>query len=83
MGPVEQVMTNDARNSESGRFVEKYPREEFLSAISKAGGSAGTGEIARIIGCDHDTAYKKLHRMERDGIVAKRNIGNTLLWRES
>jgi len=73
-------MPNDARNGTSGQFVEKYPREAFLRAIAEADPVAGTGEVANVVGCEHDTAYKRLHRLLDEGVVGKRKVGNMLLW---
>ena len=73
-------MPNDARNGASGQFIEKYPREMFLRAIAEADPVAGTGEIAAVVGCEHDTAYKRLHRFLDEGVVRKRKVGNMLLW---
>jgi predicted transcriptional regulator len=44
---------------------------------------AGTGEIADQVGCAHDTAYKRLQKMEEKGIVSSKKVGNTLLWTET
>ena len=73
-------MPNDARNDASGQFVEKYPREAFLRAIAEAEPVAGTGEVANVVGCEHDTAYKRLQRLLDEGTVEKRKVGNMLLW---
>lgn len=68
------------RNDDTGRYTDEYPRTAFLEAIESEGGAAGTGEIATLVGCAHDTAYKKLLQMETDGMVVSRNVGNTLVW---
>jgi DNA-binding Lrp family transcriptional regulator len=44
---------------------------------------AGTGEIADHVGCAHDTAYKRLQELEKEGIISSRKMGNTLLWERS
>lgn len=68
------------RDEETGRYTGEYPDEDFLDAIRGEGGMAGTGDIAAAVGCAHDTAYKRLQRMEGRGMVSSRKIGNTLLW---
>jgi len=71
------------RNEESGRYTGEYATEDFLEAINAEGEMAGTGDIADRVGCAHDTAYKRLQKMEEEGIVSSRKVGNTLLWTSS
>jgi Mn-dependent DtxR family transcriptional regulator len=68
------------RDEESGRYTGQYTTEDFLNAINAEGGMAGTGDIAGLVGCAHDTAYKRLQKLENDGLVSSRKVGNTLLW---
>lgn len=78
MAGIQAVMPE--RSDETGRYTDTYLREAFIEAITAEGRHAGTGEIAERVGCDHDTAYKKMLSMEQDGSVESRNVGNTLLW---
>lgn len=71
------------RDEESGRYTGQYTTEDFLDAINAEGGMAGTGDIADLVGCAHDTAYKRLQKMEDEGLVSSRKVGNTLLWTSS
>jgi len=68
------------RDDETGRYTGEYSTEDFLEAITAEDGMAGTGDIADQVGCAHDTAYKRLQRMEKQGLVSSRKVGNTLLW---
>lgn len=68
------------RDEETGQYTGEYDTEDFLDAIRDEGGMAGTGEIAEAVGCAHDTAYKRLQRMEAEGTVSSKKVGNTLLW---
>ncbi|MFB6197119.1 MAG: transcriptional regulator, partial [Halobacteriaceae archaeon] len=68
------------RDEETGRYTGRYSTEDFLEAINTEDGMAGTGDIADHVGCAHDTAYKRLQKMENEGLVASRKVGNTLLW---
>ncbi|WP_302081075.1 transcriptional regulator [Salinibaculum rarum] len=68
------------RDEETGRYTGEYSTEDFLNAISAEDGLAGTGDIADRVGCAHDTAYKRLQRLEKKGLVSSRKVGNTLLW---
>ena len=67
------------RDDETGRYTGEYSTEDFYDAIFSEGGLAGTGDIAEKVGCAHDTAYKRLQKMEEDGLVSSRKVGNTLL----
>ncbi len=71
------------RDEESGRYTGEYLTEDFLQAISNEGGMAGTGEIAERVGCAHDTAYKRLQKIEKKGLVSSKKVGNTLIWSEN
>ena len=71
------------RDKESGRYTGEYSMEDFLQAISNEGGVAGTGEIAERVGCAHDTAYKRLQKLEKKGLVSSEKVGNTLIWSEN
>jgi hypothetical protein len=68
------------RDSDSGRFVEEYPRPAFVDAIREAGGSAGTREVADDVGCSYETAYKKLRELEEEGELTHRKISGVRLW---
>jgi hypothetical protein len=68
------------RDEETGRYTGEYSNEEFLRAIKTEDGLAGTGDIAERVGCAHDTAYKRLQKMEREELITSRKVGNTLLW---
>ena len=69
------------RDEETGRYTGEYSDEDFLNAIRNEGGMAGTGEIADRVGCAHDTAYKRLKRMEDEDLLSSQKVGNTLLWK--
>ena len=71
------------RDNETGRYTGEYSTDDFIEAINSEGGMAGTGDISDIVGCAHDTAYKRLQEMEEGGLVSSKNVGNTLLWRVS
>ena len=79
-GTKKPVMTSPDRDEDTGRFTETYPRAEFLDAIRAEGGMAGTTDVAERVGVIRETAYKKLQRMEADGEVESRKVGNSLVW---
>lgn len=68
------------RDEDTGQYTGQYSTRDFLDAISTEGGMAGTGEIADLVGCAHDTAYKRLQALENEGLVTSQKVGNTLLW---
>jgi len=81
MGDIWRVMPD--RDEDSGRYTGQYTTKDFLDAIKAEGGMAGTGDIADRVGCAHDTAYKRLQKLEDEGLVSSRKVGNTLLWANS
>ena len=68
------------RDENSGRFTEKYPREDFLHALEKLS-AAGTADISNYVGCDRRTAYLKLQVLEEEGKIESQKVGNALLWK--
>lgn len=72
-------MPNDETDPETGRFVSKYPDEAFLGALDELG-ATGTGEIAREVGCNRETARVRLADLAESGVLDRRRVGNTILW---
>ena len=68
------------RDRNSSNYTGEYSRDEFLSAIKNHEGPIGTGEVAKTVGCAHDTAYKRLKLLEEENVVRSQKIGNTLIW---
>lgn len=68
------------RDKETGQYTAEYSIESFKQAILKLGRDAGTKAIADEVGCEYDTAYKKLTRMEDAGHVTSRKIASARLW---
>lgn len=68
------------RDAGTGRYVAEYPVEEFVAAIRELGRDASTKAIADEVGCQYDTAYKKLTRLEDAGRVESRKIASARLW---
>ena len=68
------------RDENTGRYTGKYPDKKFLDTIKNQDGMVGTGEIANGVGCAHDTAYKRLQKLENEGKVSSQKVGNTLVW---
>lgn len=68
------------RDDETGRYTERYPLEEFISALESSDGSASTQEIADNVGCAYRTAFAKLSELEDHGEITSRKVGNAQLW---
>jgi len=76
---MDEVMPKD-RDEQTGKYTERYSRENFLSAIESLGGSAGTRELADEVDCAYRTAHAKLTELEEEGLLASRKVGNAKLW---
>jgi hypothetical protein len=70
----------DRRRNERGQYTGKYSDDEFLEAISKADGFAGTGDVRDAVGCSHETAYKTLSGLANDGVIDSQKVGNARVW---
>ncbi|MFA9516916.1 ArsR family transcriptional regulator [Halopenitus sp. H-Gu1] len=76
---MDELMPKD-RDEETGKYTERYPAKDFLSAIDSLNGAAGTQEIADDVGCAYRTAYAKLTELEEGGKITSRKVGNAKLW---
>lgn len=73
-------MTDDrARDRESGRYEREYSDEEFVRAV-RENAPVGTGDVAEYVGCHHKLAYKRLTRLEDEGVVESQKVGRSLIW---
>lgn len=77
--PQAALMPNDQRESESGQFASKYPDETFLSALNDLG-EAGTRDVAEHVGCDRDTARRRLTALAESSDANRRKIAGAILW---
>jgi len=75
------VMPGADRDSDSGKYTDKYPPKEFIEAIDAEGGAAGTQAIADRVDCLYDTAYRKLRSLEDSGEIQSEKVGNARLWK--
>lgn len=73
-------MANEKRDSDTGKFVEKYSSSDFVDAIRECGGMASTSEVANDVSCPHSTAYYRLDQLRDAGRIDSRQIGNAVLW---
>ncbi|WP_415382961.1 helix-turn-helix domain-containing protein [Halosimplex sp. TS25] len=78
---MDQLMPGKDRDEETGKYTTSYTNEEFLEAVGELGPGAGTQAIAEEIGCDRDTAYRRLKSLYDEGYLESRKVGMTRLWR--
>ena len=68
------------RDEDSGEYTETYPDSDFIEVIEEMDGMASTSDISDKVGCTHRTAYTRLKRIEEDGLIESRKLGNSLVW---
>ena len=73
-------MPEENRDSDTGRYTDKFAPDEFTDAIRECGGAVGTQEVADSVGAKYDTAYSKLRQLEEEGVVKSRKVANARLW---
>lgn len=74
------VVPGEDRDDESGRFETSYSDDDFRAAVETLGPGVGTADIADMVGCGRDTAYRRLRGLEDDGEVESRKVGMARLW---
>ena len=65
-----------------GYFTVENSDEEYLEAVAERE-PAGTGEIAEVVGVTRQNADRRLRRLEEEGKVTSKRIGNSLAWSRS
>lgn len=73
-------MPGKDRDEDSGEYVATYSDEAFLSAVERLGPDVGTQAVTDEVGCDRDTAYRRLRALEKDGELESRKVGMARLW---
>lgn len=64
----------------SGKYTTSYPDEAFLAAVHELGPAVGTQAVAEEVGCNRDTAYRRLRSLEESGELQSRKVGMARLW---
>lgn len=72
-------MPYDERDDESGQFTPSFTDEEFLDVVRERD-LPTTSEIADAVGCKYRTAYDRLNQLADEGVLEKREVGNSLVW---
>jgi len=68
------------RDDESGKYTDSYSDEDFIDAIKREGGIAGTGAIADLVGCSHRQALNRLNDLEEQNEITSKDVGRSLVW---
>lgn len=69
----------DKDRDDQGRYKPEYSDEEFLRAVEK-NEPAGTSEVAEELGIARQGSDYRLRRLEKEGKVSKKKVGNSLVW---
>lgn len=64
---------------ERGQFQPEHADREFLDAVAEHE-PAGTTEVADAVGVTRQNADRRLRRLEDEGRVTSKRIGNSLAW---
>lgn len=77
-----ETVPNESRDDRSGKYTPVYEDADFIQAIRDRDGMASTRQVADAVGCDKDTAYRRLRSLrDEQNRLTSEDIGNTLLWR--
>lgn len=68
-----------ASSDRQARTVQ-YEDAAFIDAVETIDSVAGTNDVAEIVGCSYETAYKRLCALEDDGRLESDKLGKTLMW---
>lgn len=71
-------MSENGRD-ERGHFQRDHDDREYLEAVADHE-PAGTREIADAVGVTRQNADQRLRRLEDEGAVTSKKIGNSLAW---
>ena len=74
-------MMGRERNEETGKFITQYRRENFLDALEE-GDFLATSDVAEVVGCTRNLAYRRLKELENEGKVKSKEIGRFLAWQK-
>jgi len=73
-------MPDRDRNEDTGQYDRTYSDDLFVQAIEAEGDLPTTREVADRVGCDRDTARRRLSELAGEGTVSKRQFGRSLAW---
>lgn len=70
---------SEPNRDDRGQFEPEHSDQEFLEAVARLA-PAGTKEIADAVGVTRQNADQRLRRLEDEGHVSSKTIGNSLAW---
>lgn len=70
---------SESDRDEQGRFIPQHADLDVIVAVGKHE-PAGTREVADELGIERPSADYRLRRLEADGKVTSKKIGNSLAW---
>lgn len=69
------------RDDETGQYNEDYADREFIEALRAEDGMTATSTVADAVGCDHDTARRRLDKLAAKGVVERLQPSRSIFWR--
>lgn len=63
----------------TGEISQKFSDDEYLEAVRK-NEPAGTSEVAKAVGVERQSADYRLRKLEEEGPVESKMVGNSLVW---
>lgn len=70
------------REKDTGKFTTQYQRKDFVNALEEED-FLSTSDVAEIVGCTQNLAYRRLKKLEKEGEVKSKEIGRSLAWQKS
>lgn len=67
------------RDTDTGKFEEKYPRELFIEAVEELE-TPTTSNVAEQVGCSYGLAYRRLKDLAENREIEKTIVGKTFVW---
>lgn len=74
-------MMGRERDKDTGKFTTQYQREDFLDALEQED-FLSTSDVAEIVGCTQNLAYRRLKELKNEGEVKSKEIGRFLAWQK-
>jgi GTP-sensing pleiotropic transcriptional regulator CodY len=68
--------------TDDGKFDQQYTRSSFLDAIESLS-VASTQSVADRVGCSYDLAYRRLKKLESEGVISNEDVGGSFVWLRS
>ena len=63
----------------TGKISQKYTDKEYINAV-RENEPAGTSEVAEFVGVKRQSADYRLRKLEDEGRVRSKMVGNSLVW---